>query len=51
MRNPIYGFCDAINAIGYAKHRSRSNNAVIRMYDKADNVIAMRKRKGDFKEP
>jgi hypothetical protein len=25
---PIYGFCDAINAIGYAIHRSRSHNAV-----------------------
>ncbi len=28
------------NASGYAKHRSRSHNAVIRVYDDAGNVIA-----------
>ncbi len=27
------------NAIGYAKHYSRSADAVIRVYDEADNVI------------
>ncbi len=27
------------NAIGYAKHRSRSHHAVIRVYDEAGNVI------------
>jgi hypothetical protein len=27
------------NAIGYAEHRSRSHNAVIRVYDEASNVI------------
>jgi hypothetical protein len=27
------------NAIGYAKHRSRSHDAVIRVYDYAGNVI------------
>ena len=27
------------NAIGYAEHRSRSHYAVIRVYDKAGNVI------------
>jgi hypothetical protein len=27
------------NAIGYAKHRSRSHDAVIRVYDEAGNVI------------
>jgi hypothetical protein len=27
------------NAIGYAKHRSRSDRAVIRVYDAAGNVI------------
>ena len=26
------------NAIGYAKHRSRSHHAVIRVYDEAGNV-------------
>jgi len=27
------------NAVGYAKFRSRSHNAVIRIYDEAGNVI------------
>jgi hypothetical protein len=27
------------NAIGYAQHRSRSHDAVIRVYDQAGNVI------------
>jgi hypothetical protein len=40
-----------INAIGYAMHRSRSNPAVIRVYDAAGNVIETHERKGDFKEP
>ena len=35
-----YGEPDAIsNAVGYAKFRSRSHNAVIRIYDEAGNVI------------
>jgi hypothetical protein len=35
-----YGEPDAItNAIDYAKFRSRSHRAVIRVYDDADNVI------------
>jgi hypothetical protein len=29
----------AANAIGYVKHRSRSHDAVIRVYDAAGNVI------------
>jgi hypothetical protein len=33
-------FCDSFtNAIGYAKFRSRSHDAVIRVYDEAGNVI------------
>jgi hypothetical protein len=36
--------------IGYAKHRSRSHDAVIRVYDKAGNVIETNEHKGDFKE-
>jgi hypothetical protein len=32
-------------------HRSRSHNAVIRVYDEAGNVIETHKHKGDFKEP
>jgi hypothetical protein len=35
-----YGGPSAIsNAIGYAQHRSRSHDAVIRVYDDAGNVI------------
>ena len=35
-----YGEPNALsNAIGYAKFRSRSHNAVIRVYDEAGNVI------------
>jgi hypothetical protein len=37
------------NAIGYAKHRSRSHHAVIRVYDAAGNVIETHEHKGDFK--
>ena len=40
----------ASNAIGYAMHRSRSHDAVIRVYDAAGNVIETREHKGDFKE-
>ncbi len=46
-----YGEPNAIsNAIGYAKHRSRSHKAVIRVYDEADNVIETHDHAGDFKE-
>jgi hypothetical protein len=35
-----YGEPNAVeNAIGYAKHRSRSHDAVIRVYDDASNVV------------
>jgi hypothetical protein len=48
----VDGESDAIsNAIGYAKHRSRSHAAVIRVYDEAGNVIATHEHKGEFKEP
>jgi hypothetical protein len=36
----------ADNAIGYAMHRSRSHDAVIRVYDDAGNVIETQKHKG-----
>jgi hypothetical protein len=39
------------NAIGYTKHRSRSHDAVIRVYNEAGNVIETHEHKGDFKEP
>jgi len=37
------------NAIGYATHRSRSYDAVLRVYDAAGNVIETHEHKGDFK--
>ena len=39
------------HAIGYAMHFSRSADAVIRVYDKAGNVIETHEHKGDFREP
>jgi hypothetical protein len=39
------------NAIGYAEFLSRSHHAVIRVYDKASNVIETHEHKGDFKSP
>jgi hypothetical protein len=38
------------NAIGYAKFRSRSHDAVIRVYDDAGNVIQTHEQAGEFKE-
>ncbi len=38
------------NAIGFAKFRSRSHEAVICVYDEAGNVIATHEHAGDFKE-
>jgi hypothetical protein len=38
------------NAIGYAKFRSRSHDAVIRVHHEAGNVIDTNEHKGDFKE-
>jgi len=47
----LYGDTNAVaNAIGYATHYSRSHDAVIRVYDAADNVIETHEHKGDFKE-
>jgi hypothetical protein len=46
-----YSELDAVgNAIHYAKFRSRSHQAVIRVYTDAGNVIETREHKGDFKE-
>jgi hypothetical protein len=38
------------NAIDYAKFRSRSHEAVIRVYDETGAVIETHESKGDFKE-
>jgi hypothetical protein len=46
-----YGEPKAIsNAIGYAKHYSRSQDAMIRVYDHAGKVIETHEHAGDFKE-
>jgi hypothetical protein len=46
-----YGEPNAVsNAIGYAKHSSRSHHAAIRVYDEAGNVIETHEHAGDFKE-
>lgn len=37
------------DAVDYAKFYSRSHDAVTRVYDKAGNVIATHKHKGDLK--
>jgi hypothetical protein len=36
--------------VGFAQHFSRSHDAVIRVYNEADNVIETHGHKGDFKE-
>jgi hypothetical protein len=36
--------------IGYAKYRSRSHRAVIRVYDETGNVIETHEQAGEFKE-
>jgi len=42
---------DAIGIpIGYAKHRSRSHNAVISVYDAAGNLIETHEHAGEFKQ-
>ena len=38
------------NAVGHAKFRSRSHDAVIRIYDEAANMIETHEHAGDFKE-
>jgi len=46
-----YGEPDAINnTIDYAKFRSRSHHAVIRVYHERGNVIETLEHPGDFKE-
>jgi len=38
------------DAIGYAKHRSRSHDAVTRVYDDAGKVIETHEHRGEVKE-
>ena len=44
-------YLEVRQAIEYAKHQSRSHDAVIRVYDVAGKLIELHRRKGDFKEP
>ena len=44
------GQMSVANALGYAEHRSRSHDAVIRVYDDAGNVIETHEHAGEFKE-
>jgi len=47
-----YGEPNAVgNAVGYAQFYSRSHDAVIRVFDKADDVIETHEQEGEFKEP
>jgi len=51
FRRLWYGEPNAIsNAIGYAMHRSRSHDAVIRVYDATGNMIETHEHAGDFKD-
>jgi hypothetical protein len=51
FRRLWYGGPDAVaNAIGHAEHRSRSHDAVTRVYDDAGNVIETHEHAGEFKE-
>jgi hypothetical protein len=46
-----YAGPDAVNnAIGYAEHRSRSHDALIRVYNDAGNVIQTHEHAGELKE-
>ena len=46
-----YGEPNAIsNAVGYVQLRSRSHDAVIRVYDEAGSVIETHEHQGDFEE-
>jgi hypothetical protein len=50
FNTPPFGeFCEP-KAIGYAKFRSRSHDAVIRVYDAAGNVIETHEHAGELKE-
>ena len=43
-------YTKAPDAVDYAKFFSRTQDAVIRVYDDAGNVIETHEHKGDFKE-
>jgi hypothetical protein len=44
-------YVEVSDAIGYAKFRSRSHHAVIRVYDEAGNVVETHEQAGHFRAP
>jgi hypothetical protein len=44
-------WCAELDAVAYAQFRSRSHNAMIRVYDDAGNVIETHEHAGNFVEP
>jgi len=44
------GYTKPDDAVEYAKFRSRSHDAVIRVYDEGGNMIETHDHAGDFKE-
>jgi hypothetical protein len=44
-------YAKASLAVDYAKFRSRSHDAVIRVYDQAGNVIETHEHAGEFVDP
>ena len=44
-------YSEVRQAIDFAKHQSRSHDAVIRVYDAAGNVIEAHEHVDDFKQP
>jgi hypothetical protein len=49
-RKRRFRFYPDATPIGHAKHRSRSHNAVIRVFDEVGNVIETHQHAGDFSE-
>jgi hypothetical protein len=43
-------YLETTDAIEYAKHRSRSHRALIRVYDSSGNVTETHEHTGEFKE-
>jgi hypothetical protein len=43
-------YAQVLHAVEYAEHRSRSHDAVIRVYDESGNVIETHEHAGEFKE-
>jgi hypothetical protein len=44
-------YLEVHQAIDYAKHQSRSHDAVINVYNAAGKLIELHRHKGDFKGP